>query len=144
MDYLIKKEYDAGIEHLQEILEIEPSLKDANQWRAYNYWYKGEHEKAIAQAEKAASLGFSSQQAVFLRHLSSGNRVEAAKAIENWGPRLQPQMEAGLYAMLGDKDRALELLNNALDQGYASVMWANVWPQFDPLRDDPRFQDLLL
>ena len=46
--------------------------------------------------------------------------------------------------MLGDKDRALELLNNALDQGYASVMWANVWPQFDPLRDDPRFHDLLL
>ncbi len=45
--------------------------------------------------------------------------------------------------MLGDKDRAIELLNNALDEGYSSVRHANVWPQFDPLRSDPRFQDLL-
>ena len=57
--------------------------------------------------------------------------------------RLEPEMKAGLYVMLGDKDRAIELLENGLDQGYSSVRWANVWPQFDPLRDDPRFQDLL-
>ena len=45
--------------------------------------------------------------------------------------------------MLGDENRTLELLNNALDQGFSSVQWANIYPQFDPLRDDPRFQDLL-
>jgi hypothetical protein len=81
--------------------------------------------------------------AVFYRHLLSGNRDEAVQTIENWGSPLQPQGKAGFYAMLGDRDRAIELLENALDEGYASVIWANVYPQFDPLRDDPRFQDLL-
>ena len=56
---------------------------------------------------------------------------------------MQPHSEAGLYVMLGDEDRAIELLETALDEGYASVMWANAYPEFDPLRDDPRFQDLL-
>ena len=142
--YLVNKEYDAAIEQYQEVLELNSSFEVANQWLAFAYWYKGEHEKAIAQAEKAASLGYIGPQlAVFLRYLLSGTRVEAAKTIENWGSRLQPQMKAGLYAMLGDEDRTLELLNNALDQGFSSVQWANIYPQFDPLRDDPRFQDLL-
>jgi len=140
---LFKKEYDAAIEQLQKALELDPRRVDAYVWLWLAYWGKGEHEKAVAQAEEAASLGLQSDLPVFLRHVLSGNRVEAAKTIENWSSRLQPQVKAGYYVMLGDKDRAIELLNNALDEGYASVLWANVWPYFDPLRDDPRFQDLL-
>jgi len=138
---LFKKEYDAAIEQLQKTLELDPSFFQANRWLLFAYWFKGEHEKAIAQAEKAAF--FNPQYAVFLRHVLSGNRAEAVRTIENWGSPLQPQERAGFYTILGDKDRAIELLENALDEGYSSVMFANIWPQFDPLRDDPRFQDLL-
>ena len=106
------------------------------------YWWKGEAEKAIAIAENLATP-FSLQQAVFRRHLLSGNRAEAAQTIENWPSQLQPQVRAGFYAMLGDKDQAIELLEDGLDEGYASVMWANAWNQFDPLRSDPRFQALM-
>ena len=55
----------------------------------------------------------------------------------------QPQTEARAYARLGDNKRVIELLNNGIEDGYPGVFWVNVWPEFEPLRDDPQFQDLL-
>jgi tetratricopeptide (TPR) repeat protein len=140
---LFKKEYDAAIEDLQNSLEINPRGRFNNTWLVRSYWFKGEHEEAIEQAERAASLGVQPQRPVFLRHLLAGNREEAVRTIENWDSPLQPHTRAGMYAMLGDKDRAIELLEKGLEEGYTGVMWANVHPEFEPLRSDPRFQDLL-
>jgi len=55
----------------------------------------------------------------------------------------QPRVRAVYYALLGDNKRVIELLNEGIEDGYLGVFWANVWPEFDPLRDDPRFTDLL-
>ena len=137
------KEHDAAIEQFQKTLELDPSSTGVNRSLMSAYWNKGEHEKAIAQAENAPTP-YNLQLAVLFRHLLSGNRAEAVRAIETWGSRLQPQVKASYYALLGDKDRAIELLENGLDEGYPGVMWANAWLSFEPLRDDPRFQDLLL
>ncbi len=144
VDLLFMKDYDAAIEQLQKTLELDPSDPGANGALMFAYWYKGEHEKAIAQGGNApAPSPFNLQSAVFFRHLLSGNRAEAVRTLENWGSPLQPQVETRLYAILGDKDRAIELLENGLDEGYPGVMWGNAWTAFEPLRSDPRFQDLL-
>jgi adenylate cyclase len=47
------------------------------------------------------------------------------------------------YAVLGDKDRALDLLRQALQLGKGNVGWIENDPDFDSLRDDPRFKELL-
>ena len=51
--------------------------------------------------------------------------------------------QGGIYAMLGDKDRAFALL----DRAYAEKDWmlrdVKVSPIWDPLRKDPRFSRLL-
>ncbi len=141
--FLFKKEYDEAIKQLQEILEINPRRGSTHYWLVRAYWFKGQHEEAIAAAEKSASLGLNRPDPVFLGHVLSGNREEAIRTLENW-TGLAPQGKAARYAILGDKDRAIELLENGLDEGYAGVVWANVWLEFDSLRDDPRFQDLLL
>jgi len=67
-----------------------------------------------------------------------------AKTIENWGSRLQPQIKAGLYAMLGEKDQAFEWLERAYEARGGIIVYPNVASYRDPLRDDPRFHDLLL
>jgi hypothetical protein len=44
-----------------------------------------------------------------------------------------------LYALLGEKDRCFELLEQALEEGNPSLLWLPVSPLFDALRDDPRY-----
>jgi hypothetical protein len=48
-----------------------------------------------------------------------------------------------VYMGLGDKSRALEWLEKAYEDHSDWLAWIKVWPQFDSLRGEPRFQDLL-
>ena len=57
---------------------------------------------------------------------------------------INPQRRAGWYAVLGERDLAIEWLTMAVDERYHGATLAKADPIFDPLRDDPRFQDLLL
>ncbi len=56
---------------------------------------------------------------------------------------VEPDQFAIIYAHLGEKDEAFEWLEKAFEEG-GSMGALKVDPRFDPLRDDPRFQDLLL
>jgi hypothetical protein len=47
------------------------------------------------------------------------------------------------YAQLGENDRAFELLEQRYrDRGFEMLTLKNI-PSLDPLRSDPRFQDLV-
>jgi serine/threonine-protein kinase len=48
-----------------------------------------------------------------------------------------------LCIRLGELAQALELLERAVEEHAPSVVWMGVRPAFDPLRDHPRFQNLL-
>ena len=48
-----------------------------------------------------------------------------------------------VYASLGDKDQAFECLEKAYEERNAWLVALRVDPMFDPLRSDPRFQDLV-
>jgi tetratricopeptide (TPR) repeat protein len=70
---------------------------------------------------------------------------------ENIGPTGVPygfrgSMEigrAGIAAQLGDQDHAIHLIQQAIAAGYNDYMWIHVDPAFEPLRDDPEFQEIL-
>jgi len=47
----------------------------------------------------------------------------------------------GIYADLGDKDKAFEWLEKGYDERFLAYIKTD--PAYDPLRSDPRFQDLL-
>jgi TolB-like protein/DNA-binding winged helix-turn-helix (wHTH) protein/Tfp pilus assembly protein PilF len=50
---------------------------------------------------------------------------------------------ARLYAAAGEKDRALDWLEKAYEEHSSMLPYVNVWREWEPLRSDPRFQDLL-
>ena len=47
------------------------------------------------------------------------------------------------YERLQDKDKTLEYLNRAYDQREPQFIEVKTRPQFDFLRDDPRFKELV-
>ena len=50
---------------------------------------------------------------------------------------------AWVYLGLGEKDAALTWMAKAFDEHCSPLVYQNIEPALDPLRPDPRFQDLL-
>ena len=50
---------------------------------------------------------------------------------------------AGLYAQAGEKDEAFEYLERSFQQREWAMPQLQVYPQLDPIRDDPRYIELM-
>ena len=48
-----------------------------------------------------------------------------------------------IYSSMNERDKAFEWLEKAYDERTPWLIELNVTPEFEPIRDDPRFQDLL-
>ena len=55
---------------------------------------------------------------------------------------MSPYEVAGVYAQLGDKDRAFEWLDKAY-QSRSCMYWLRQDPRLDSIHSDSRFQELL-
>jgi len=54
-----------------------------------------------------------------------------------------PSWIAGLYAAIGEKEKALEWLERDGGEGAKSLWLRHQWSAYDPIRDDPRFRSML-
>ena len=140
-----KGQYDEAIEQSRRALEMNPNLPGANQLLTQTLWDKGMYEEAIAQSEKWAAVDPSkaSVAPVVFRSLASGHRTEAIAAIRD-SKQLATGSKALYYALVGEKDSALEWIAQAIVERDPVSPWFSIELWYDPLRDDPRFQDLLL
>jgi TolB-like protein/Tfp pilus assembly protein PilF len=141
---MFNRQYDEAIELFQEAAEIDPNGLDWRRNLATAYWHKGMYQEAIAEDEAFESLLGTpdSMWTTLSREFASGNRVGAMRRLENWEGST-PVDKVIWYARLGEKDLAIEWATRAVDERSTYLTWAKVDPLFDPLRDDPRFQDLL-
>jgi TolB-like protein/Tfp pilus assembly protein PilF len=101
-----------------------PDEADARVQLAKIHAWLGEKEAAVAESQRAMQL-----------------RPESKDAFE--GPQITAQV-AEVYAILGDKDRAIQLLDGLMNRpSEVSVYGLKLNPAWDPLRSDPRFQALI-
>jgi hypothetical protein len=50
---------------------------------------------------------------------------------------------ADIQVALGDRERAFRWLDQAADERAFHLVYLKVWPELDPLRDDPRLAALI-
>jgi tetratricopeptide (TPR) repeat protein len=115
----------------------------------------GRYEEAAAAYLKAESLGGRSPEAmkalqntfgaggIRAFHRKLGEEGLAGLKERAKHERVSPVRFASAYAALGDKDQALHWLEQAYQQRCPTLAWLQVQRQWDPLRPEPRFQDLL-
>jgi len=141
--------YDESIRQSRKTIEMEPNFALAHNQLAQAYLQKHMNDEAAAELQKAAQLSGGSPTVLAnlaRAYAASGKKSEATKILND----LRKQSTAAyshapeiavIYAALGDSDQAMSWL----EKGYEGRFNPGVLlrPGFDPLRSDPRFQDLV-
>jgi TolB-like protein/Tfp pilus assembly protein PilF len=115
---------------------------------ALSYSELGRHAEAIRTAERARSLDPESHftlATVAYVYGRAGRRAEAERALAalQATPEPSPYMIAEVYAAMGEKERAFEMLEQAVEKRDDQVRDLGVDPSFTEFRGDPRFARLL-
>ena len=138
---------------MHKTLEIDPNFSYGHAVLGRIYFSRGLFEAAIEECQKAVKYSKGELVTAYLAHLgqvyaASGRQREARKVL---GSLLQLSRKqyvpsdsiAELYAGLGDKARALEWLEKAYEERSKTVSLLKVRPEWDSLREEPKFQDLV-
>ena len=144
----ISRRYDESIAQHKKTIELDPSFARAHRTLAEVYRLKGDYANSVEERARFFDLIGQPQAAAliratfakegwpgFLRLVTAANPL-LKDSNNNW-------VVAKAYLDLGDKDKAFAELNKAYENHVSSLCWLKVEPQMDPLRDDPRFKELL-
>ena len=116
--YLARR-FDESIEQCRKILETDPGYPLAYWQLGQAYAEKAMYREALSELDKYATKAVSRQEYAY----SLGF--------------------ARIYAGLGDKDQAFAWLEKGYEERSTPLYFLKVDPIWDPLRSDPRFNDLL-
>ena len=158
--YFMAHKYDQAIEQYRKGFEIEPD--------PMTYFglvlalaKRGDYATAISEAEKATKLNDSPLLLTSLAsaYASAGRSADSNRVLAQLGeiskrqgpapawhgglsPYVCPYEVAGVYAQLGEKDRAFKWLDKAY-QSRSCLYWLRQDPRLDSIHSDPRFHELL-
>jgi TolB-like protein/Flp pilus assembly protein TadD len=146
---LSARHYDESIQQSRKTIEMDPRFAVTHYELGQAFVQKHMYNEGIAELQKA--IGLSGGDKAFRSNLAyayatSGRRNEALEMLrELKNPSNSGFSNASeialIYVGLDEKDQAMSWLDKAYGERFnPSVL---VRPCFDPLRSDPRFQDLL-
>jgi TolB-like protein/DNA-binding winged helix-turn-helix (wHTH) protein/Tfp pilus assembly protein PilF len=142
------RQYDRAIEQLRTVLDMEPNFPRAH-ILVFAYVQKGMYAEVLADVEKWRRIDDSLWSWMMLAYVygRSGQQAKARAALgklEEWNRSREtvPLSIAVAHIGMGDKEKAIAWLQKAYAEHSISTA-LKVDPIYDPLRSDPRFQDLL-
>jgi len=145
------RQYDESIEAAKKTLELDPTFSLTHQRLGLPYIQKKMYQEAISEFQQAVNNSNRAPQTlVSLGHAYavSGNKVGAQKVLDELKGLSQdryvsPYGVAIVYVGLEDREQAFHWLERAYNEQNTELTFLRVDPRLDPLRDDPRFQELL-
>lgn len=149
--YSKARQYDKAIEQLRKTLEMAPDFVYAHQVLGWNYLYKQKHDEAIVEFKKTVELSGPSTVllgAMGYAYALAGEQDKAIEILKDLEKRskkryIRPTTMIFLYIALGKMDKAFEWLNKAYEQRFELLIYLKVNIEYDPLRKDPRFKEML-
>src|SRR6266404_4421338 len=146
--YLYARQYDNSLEQARKTYDLDPSFIGAKNWLVHAYEAKGMYAESLALSEKTSGSDYELLADLVYGYAKTGRRQEAEDVIRKWKELEKKEYISNYwlaiaYAALGEKDAAF----SELEKAYQAHDWfferLKVDPYMDPLRDDPRFKDLV-
>jgi serine/threonine-protein kinase len=155
--YLWARRYDEALAQFNKSAEMFPGFAIDHERLAHIYTYLGKFEEAIAEETKARLLSGEEPKSVLKKEDELRNALKEGGPQGYWRKVLErsrtgenpPEAYVGAYglaillARLGEKEKAMDALEKALDEHVLAMTEIGVEPALDSLRGEERFQKLL-
>ena len=150
MIYMIKGDAGAALAQFNRIIELNPNSWVGHHWLGVAYLRFGRKQEATAALEKSVELNRSlvTLSPLGYAYAVSGREKEARAILDELRELYAKKQAtayhiAGVYTGLGEREQAFEWLEKSFQDRFSLLPIIRWHPQFEPLRDDPRFRDLL-
>jgi TolB-like protein/Tfp pilus assembly protein PilF len=143
--------YDDAIQEFRSALAVRPDSTD-DLWRlGFALMFNRQPQEAISVVEKSVSLSGRSPGAVAVlvsAYANAGRRSDALRLLEELQTRnrigyVPPGAFVIAYLGLDDSEQVFAWLEQAYKEQSNILQYLKVHPIFDPVRNDPRFPDLV-
>jgi TolB-like protein/Flp pilus assembly protein TadD len=147
--YTLEKDYEEATAQCRKALELDPRFFLAHFVLGWIQLEQGNYADSIKEFRVAQTMetipfitGFGGYA-----YARNGERDKAHQTLEELNQMagrhfVTPFCQALIYVGLGENDQAITWLEKAYDERSPWLCWLKVEPLFDPLRSDPRFQEL--
>jgi len=142
------RQYDQAIQRFRAVQEMEPNFPRLH-LVVFAYVERGMFAEALADTKNWREAGSSPWfwSLLAYTYARAGQQPEAQRALDkllelNRRQQIDPSALIWAYIGMGNKEQAFTWLEKAYSQ-HSSLTNLKVDPIYDPLRSDPRFQDLL-
>jgi eukaryotic-like serine/threonine-protein kinase len=143
------RQYENAVARYERALELDPGFLPALSRIAEAYEQLGKFDEALASVQKLSQdttdrrVGLRPLARIYARMGRRREALEIVRTIEKDGTFGGNDFAlAAIYSALGDRDHAIAALEKGV-QSRSLLAFVFVDPQLDPLRSDPRFQQLL-
>jgi TolB-like protein/DNA-binding winged helix-turn-helix (wHTH) protein/Flp pilus assembly protein TadD len=148
-DLLIAHRNDEAILQIRKAMDLDSNFALAHYQLGQAFLQKHRYNDAVGELQKAVSLSggsTTSTSSLAYAYAASGRKNEAIKILTDLKNRPSERFSnapeiALVYLGLDDKDQAMAWLETGYSERFNPGVLMR--PLFDPLRSDPRFQDLL-
>ena len=148
--FYVQRRFDLSVEQSRKVVAMDPNFYLAHYTLGWASLQLRDFKTGIAELEKARSLEDKPWIVGTLAcgYALSGNRTAALKLIAELHEQAKhrhvtPYWFAMTSIALGDKDDAFKWLEQSYAERSFWLTFLKMDPILDPLRDDPRFKDLL-
>jgi serine/threonine-protein kinase len=144
--YAADNQFDAAIAAAKRV-QVNPSYIYFEAPLAEAYRQKGDYPAAAAIYEQAEQQTHSPSGGLAITYAKMGRTEDARRILDELVDKARLQYVSGdtialVYSALGDRDEAFRWLERACDEHAAEFYTLACFPDYEPLRSDPRFAAL--
>ncbi len=141
------RRFDEAIKGFLRCLELDSDFTLAHSLLTFCYAFKGLQTEAVEELERTGGFLIPTEVGRAAIYALTGKPDEARRILDGFAGAPAPGNTAFFigwaYALLGEKDRAIRLLEVAYAHRVGLLVTIGTRPGMEGLRSDPRFQDLL-